>query len=146
MKYVLKESYQKGLQRVHKCTRRGTTPATQVSLRSQTDARIRRGNAMWFLCAIAGAVLGGMLGQLSGFFVGAVLGGVVGALYERRARLNELERRLSALESALALQSAPPMPAATAAEPATAPRAAETARVQEPEPAPEPELARPVAR
>src|SRR5690348_15786244 len=89
------------------------------------------GHAMWFLCAIAGAVLGAMVGQLSGFFIGAVLGGLVGAAYERRARLQDLERRLSALEKAVP----------KAAEPA-APKVAEVTRTAEP--APEPEPARPV--
>jgi len=85
---------------------------------------------MWFLCAIAGAVLGAMLGQLSGFFIGAVLGGLVGAAYGSRARLLELERRLSALETGLTLGSASPTPAPKASVP---------------EPQPERELPRPAA-
>ncbi|HZD21430.1 MAG TPA: DUF2339 domain-containing protein, partial [Burkholderiales bacterium] len=88
---------------------------------------------MWFLCAIAGAVLGAMVGQLSGFFIGAVLGGLVGAAYERRTRLQELERRLSALEKVLVLSSAPPVPPAKPAEsPARAPQFEPTRRVEPP--------------
>ena len=107
---------------------------------------------MWFLCAIAGAVLGAMVGQLSGFFFGAVLGGIIGASYERRARLQELERRLSALEGSLALRSASaaptpevpgPAPAPKTAESAPAPRTAEPALPPAPEPTREP--ARPPA-
>jgi uncharacterized membrane protein len=85
---------------------------------------------MWFLCAIAGAVLGAMLGQLSGFFIGAVLGGLVGAAYGSRARLLELERRLSALETELTPGSVSPTPAPKASVP---------------EPQPERELPRPAA-
>src|SRR5919198_5868294 len=98
---------------------------------------------MWFLCAIAGAALGAMLGQLSGFFIGGVLGGLVGAAYERRGRLQELERRLSALEKALALLSASPPETPKAAELAPAPKAAEATRAPAPQAQREP--ARPVA-
>src|SRR5690242_21798793 len=67
---------------------------------------------MWFLCAIAGAALGAMVGQFNGFFIGAVLGVMIGLSYERRARLQELERRVSTLEAALAPPSAAASPEA----------------------------------
>ena len=91
---------------------------------------------MWFLGAIIGAVLGALVGQISGFFVGALLGGVAGALYERRARFAELERRVAALEKALAAPSMAAAPVPT--------RAPEPERAAEPEPELPPEFLEPL--
>ena len=87
---------------------------------------------MWFIGAVAGAALGSMLGDIPGFFIGAVLGGLAGhALGQNRAsRLDALEKRISALELALAGR-VPQAPAQAAA----AARQAEP----EPEPVPDPE-------
>src|SRR6188508_2874142 len=63
---------------------------------------------MWVIGAIVGALLGAMLGQVGGFFVGGVLGGLAAWMLfpRRRDRLAEIERRLSALEEALAARAA----------------------------------------
>ena len=76
---------------------------------------------MWLIGAIVGALLGGMAGQFIGAVVGAVLGGLAGwaiTAQSRRVRLDDIERRLGALETALAgLAPAPVLPAETAAPP-----------------------------
>jgi uncharacterized membrane protein len=54
-----------------------------------------------------------MVGGGTGFFVGALIGGVVGWLVGRTNRLDALEKRIAALESAL---HARPVPAQTVAE------------------------------
>ncbi len=91
---------------------------------------------MWFIGAIIGGLLGAMAGHLEGFVVGAVLGALGGwaiTQQNRQARLADLERRLSALEQALA---ALPRVAAPVTPPTPAPRP-ESIREAAPAPAPE---------
>ena len=96
---------------------------------------------MWFIGAVTGAALGSMLGDISGFFIGAVLGGLAGLAFgqNRASRLDALEKRISALELALAGRGPQAPPEAAAAVPQ-----AEPEPVPHPEPIPEPEP-RPVA-
>jgi uncharacterized membrane protein len=65
---------------------------------------------MWFLGALAGAVLGAMVHDGTGFFFGALIGGVAGWLIGRTNRLDALEKRIAALESALSPQPAAAQP------------------------------------
>lgn len=67
---------------------------------------------MWFIGAIAGAVLGALLGHIQGFFFGGLAGGLVGwALGQSRGRLDALEKRIQALEAALATRAPSQAPA-----------------------------------
>ena len=95
---------------------------------------------MWFIGAIIGAFVGAVAGNVEGFFIGAALGGLAGlgiGSHDRRARLEQLERRLSALEQTIAGIAASPVRARTA--PAEAPMP----EWPEPEPETKPIEARP---
>jgi uncharacterized membrane protein len=84
---------------------------------------------MWFMGAATGAVLGAVLWHVPGFFIGGLLGAMAGSILGQtpRGRLDALEKRIQALELALAERG----PQAAAAPPAQA--------EAEPEPIPEPE-------
>ena len=97
---------------------------------------------MGFIGAVVGAVIGAMLYQLPGAFVGAVAGGAAGWLMVHiGARLEALEKRMRALELALAggVQAAlPPIAAATPPPPEPEPIPEERWRAQpQPEPLPQ---------
>ena len=64
---------------------------------------------MWFLGAVVGAALGGMVADGTGFILGGLVGGVAGWLVRqgKASRLDELEKRIAALESALNVRAAP---------------------------------------
>ena len=73
---------------------------------------------MGFIGAVVGAVIGAMLYQLPGAFVGAVAGGAAGWLVVHvAARLEALEKRMRALELALAGTEEATPPATAAAFP-----------------------------
>jgi uncharacterized membrane protein len=100
---------------------------------------------MWFLGGVLGAAAGGMVGGFAGFFFGALAGGFAGWVFGRTNRLGELEKRITALESALnvsaarapvrAEQAAPP-PQEQAAPPPPPPT--QLQRQQEPQPQSQP--------
>jgi uncharacterized membrane protein len=89
---------------------------------------------MWLLGAVAGAVAGAMLRDIEGFFLGGLLGAVCGWMFgqSRNGPLAQLERRVAALEQALAAQA----PRAPEVQPEPEPEAEAAA---EPQPQPEPQ-------
>jgi uncharacterized membrane protein len=96
---------------------------------------------MWFLGAIAGALVGAMLDDIEGFFLGGLLGAICGWILgqTRGGSLQALERRVAALEeqlAALSPQAEPAPPPEPAPEPVQIPvepvRAAEPPRTMEP--------------
>ena len=115
---------------------------------------------MGFSGAVVGAVIGAMLYQLPGAFVGAVAGGAAGWLVVHiGARLDALEKRVRALELALAGGVEAALPPTAAAiptppepEPVTEtrwraqPQAEPPPIPQQPEPRPEPQATAPVFR
>lgn len=103
---------------------------------------------MWFIGAIIGALLGAMLGRIEGFLIGGALGGLIGVAVtaqNRQARFGDLERRLAALEHAVAALRPP---AATATPmPAEEPLVPERAPQPDVQPAPPPRPpVQPIAR
>ena len=92
---------------------------------------------MWFVGAIVGAAIGGAVGDSAGFVLGALLGGFAGWMvgFGRAHRLEELEKRVTALERAL---GAEPAPAAVVAPPQEG--RAEVPPRPEPKPAPLPKV------
>ena len=93
---------------------------------------------MWFLGAVGGAVLGAVVaGNIAGFFLGGLIGGLAAAFAAQgRTRLDELEKRVAALEGALYPKAAP----------APAPATRQPLPEIQPEPAPKPAAARPEPR
>ena len=101
---------------------------------------------MWIIGALVGGVLGAAAFGGGGFVLGALLGGVVGGFVgfgsamNTKSRLEILEQKVAALETALAggpKPEAAPAPASVA-EPAPEP---EFAKIPMPEPQPEPAAA-----
>jgi uncharacterized membrane protein len=87
---------------------------------------------MWFLGAVAGAVLGAAIGGIDGFFFGAMIGGLTGFAVQSRRRLDELERRVAELQASAA--PAPDVPRSQfAPQPITAAHDARPASRPEPQ-------------
>jgi len=71
---------------------------------AQTYLPARFASNLDLLCNVIGAALGAAIGDITGFFFGALLGGIAGwAIGSKRvSRLEALEKRVAALEAALA--------------------------------------------